>query len=87
MKLLLTITFIILLTSLYVNWNLFSKLEKYEETFDTYDDFISKKVEAYKLLLEKMREIDSRQMFEKDDDVGSIFQKLKELIEDYENFE
>ena len=72
---------------MYLNWNLFSKLEAYENIFESYDEFLSKKALAYKQLLEKMREIDSRQIFEKDDDVGSTFQGIKELIEDYENFE
>lgn len=87
MELIIVILIIFLLTSLYLNWNLFSKLEVYEDMLDSYDDFISRKAMAYEQLLEKMREVDSRQIFEKDDDVGSTFQSLKELIEDYKNFE
>jgi type III secretory pathway component EscR len=87
MEIIIFILSIFLIASLYLNWNLFSKLEAYENIFESYDEFLSKKALAYKQLLEKMREIDSRQIFEKDDDVGSTFQGIKELIEDYENFE
>jgi hypothetical protein len=87
MQIIIFILSIFLIASLYLNWNLFSKLEAYENIFESYDEFLSKKALAYKQLLEKMREIDSRQIFEKDDDVGSTFQGIKELIEDYENFE
>jgi type III secretory pathway component EscR len=87
MEIIIFILSIFLIASLYLNWNLFSKLEAYENIFESYDEFLSKKALAYKQLLEKMREIDSRQIFEKDDDVGSTFQGIKELIEDYKNFE
>ncbi len=87
MEIIIFILSIFLIASLYLNWNMFSKLEAYEDIFESYDEFLSKKALAYKQLLEKMREIDSRQIFEKDDDVGSTFQGIKELIEDYENFE
>lgn len=76
-----------LVVSIYVIFNLLKKLETYEDTLEKYDQFISKKAEVYSTLLEKMRTIDQRQMFEKDDDVGSIFESLKSLIEDYQNFE
>lgn len=36
-------------------------------------------------MLEKMREIDLRGSFESDDEVGSVFTQLKELIEIYKN--
>jgi hypothetical protein len=87
MEIIIFILSIFLIASLYLIWNLFSKLEVYEDIFESYDEFLSKKALAYEQLLEKMREIDSRQIFEKDDDVGSTFQGIKELIEDYKNFE
>jgi hypothetical protein len=36
-------------------------------------------------MLEKMREIDLKGSFESDDEVGSVFTQLKELIEIYKN--
>jgi len=50
----------LLLTSLYVIRNILKKLEKYEE-------FIEIETQRNQALLEALREIDSREMFEKDD--------------------
>ena len=36
--------------------------------------------------MEALRQIDSREMFEKDDDVGSIFYQIKETIERFKQF-
>lgn len=58
----------------YVIWNLLKKLERYE-------DFIEQEQQRNNALLEALREIDSREMFEKDDEVGSIFYQIKETIE------
>jgi hypothetical protein len=70
----------------YVVFNLLRKLEVFEAEVEKFEKFIYEKEIGYKFLLEKMRKIDERQMFEKDDDVGSVFDGLKKLIEDYENF-
>jgi hypothetical protein len=75
----------IAIISVYININLFKKIEKYEEEIEFYQNFTSEKAMVYKKLLEKMRQIDQLQMFEKDDDVGSIFNGIKTLIEDYED--
>ena len=58
----------------YSIWNLLNKLERYE-------DFIEQEQQRNNALLEALREIDSREMFEKDDEVGSIFYQIKETIE------
>ena len=58
----------------YSIWNLLNKLERYE-------DFINEEENKNNALLEALRQIDSREMFEKDDDVGSIFYQIKETIE------
>ncbi len=59
--------------------NLLNKLEKYE-------DFVETELQRNQALLEALREIDSREMFEKDDEVGSIFYQIKETIERFKNF-
>ena len=58
----------------YAVWNLLKKLESYE-------DFINDELNRNEALLEALRQIDNRQMFEKDDEVGSIFYQIKETIE------
>ena len=63
----------------YAIYNTLSKLEKYE-------DFLEQEVTRNEALLEALREIDSREMFEKDDEVGSIFYQIKETIERFNQF-
>ena len=63
----------------YATYNTLSKLEKYE-------DFLEQEVTRNEALLEALREIDSREMFEKDDEVGSIFYQIKETIERFKQF-
>lgn len=61
--------------------NLLLKLEKYEDIIEENDNFIQEETKRNEALLEALRQIDNRQMFEKDDDVGSIFYQIKETIE------
>lgn len=58
--------------------NILNKLEYYE-------NFISNRREQYIQLLNSIREIDSKELFEKDDDVGGVFTQIKEEIESFEN--
>jgi DNA-binding ferritin-like protein len=75
------IIFILLGVCIYVIFNLLKKLEKYEDQFEDYQQFIETETKRNEALLEALRQIDNRQMFEKDDDVGSIFYQIKETIE------
>jgi len=77
-----TILLILIFTVLcYSNWNLLKKIEKYEDMIQENDKFIQEELERNEALLEALRKIDNRQMFEKDDDVGSIFSLIKDTIE------
>lgn len=67
----------------YVIWNLLKKVEKYEDIIEENEEFIQLELERNEALLEALREIDNRQMFEKDDEVGSIFYQIKETIEKF----
>jgi hypothetical protein len=78
MEIILGIVIVCLLASIYGIYNLLKKLERYE-------DFIEEETTKNQALLEALREIDSREMFEKDDDVGSIFYQIKETIERFKN--
>ena len=66
-------------------YNLLQKLEKYEDIIEENDIFLQTELERNEALLEALREIDTRQMFEKDDEVGSIFYQIKETIEKFKN--
>ena len=62
--------------SIYTIYNLLIKLEYL-------DEFIETQEKNDTILLETLRRIDSRQMFEKDDDVGSLFMQIKQTIEHF----
>ena len=69
---------LIILILVYGIYNILKKLEYYE-------NFILSRRERYLRLLKTIREIDSKELFEKDDDVGSVFTQIKEEIESFEN--
>jgi len=79
MELIIIILVVFLVAAGYTIWNLLNKLEKYE-------DFLEEEAKRNEALLEALREIDSREMFEKDDEVGSIFYQIKETIERFKQF-
>ena len=83
MEIIITILVVCLVGTLYTIFNLLSKLEKYEDIIEETDDFIQSELQKNEALLEALRQIDNRQMFEKDDDVGSIFYQIKETIEKF----
>jgi len=70
---------ILFVLCIYIIFNLLKKLEKYEE-------FVETETRRNEALLEALRQIDSREMFEKDDEVGSIFYQIKETIERFKQF-
>ena len=85
MELILIILVVFLAAAGYTIWNLLNKLEKYEDAIDQNEQFLEKELQRNEALLEALREIDSREMFEKDDEVGSIFYQIKETIERFKN--
>ena len=76
MELIIIILVVFLAVAGYTIWNLLNKLEKLE-------DFINLQEERDLQLLSNLKDLDSKQMFEKDDEVGSVFDKIKEIIEAY----
>ncbi len=78
-----TILTLVIITLSYVVYNLLQKLEKYEDTYEVTQKFIQTEIDRNEALLEALRLIDSREMFEKDDEVGSIFYQIKETIEKF----
>ena len=78
-----TILSVLVVALSFATYNLLQKLEKYEVIIIENDIFLQKELERNEALLEALREIDSREMFEKDDEVGSIFYQIKETIEKF----
>ena len=72
------VLFLIICILVYGISNILKKLEFYES-------FIRDKRFQYEQLLNTIREIDSKELFEKDDEVGSVFSQIKEEIETFNN--
>lgn len=71
---------ILLLVSLYVNWNIFRKNEKLEEANEESYDFVLANRNALVQILRKVESIDSKKMFQEDDEVGTTFKMIKDEI-------
>ena len=70
---------IIIFTEGYVIWNLFRKTELLE----TWVENFSQQVEAVQ---SNLKEVDSKGYFEEDDEVGSVFERVKEIIKQLDEF-
>jgi hypothetical protein len=70
----------------YVIWNLMKKVEKLESMIDVQEKYITDFYELVKQSELKIKEIDSKQLFQSDDEVGFFFNNLKtiqEALSDY----
>ena len=73
----------------YVIWNLMKKVEKLESMIDVQEKYILDFYDLIKQSEIKIKEIDSNQLFQSDDEVGFFFQNLKtiqEALSDYIKF-
>ena len=69
---------VIILTEGYVIWNLFRKTELLESWVENF----TQRVQAVQ---NDLKEVDSQGYFEADDEVGSIFERIKEIINELDN--
>ena len=83
------ILFTLLLLSLAVNVvlvlrgiSLVSQLEQAQTDYYELNEYTLEKLQS---MLEDMRTIDLRGSFESDDEVGTVFTELKDIIEKYKN--
>jgi len=72
----LIITFIIIL---YIIFNLLKKVEKLEKTNIEQEQFILDLYNLIKYSEERIKEIDSNQLFQSDDDIGFFFTNIKNI--------
>jgi|TARA_B100001964_G_scaffold95098_1_gene106599 methyl-accepting chemotaxis protein len=63
----------------YVIWNLTRKIELLETWMEDFSDRVSQ-------VQDDLTSIDSTGHFESDDEIGSIFDSIKEIINDLNNF-
>ena len=70
---------LLVLTEGYVIWNLIRKTELLETWVEDFSDRIAQ-------VQQELKDIDSTGHFEADDEIGSIFDSIKEIINDLNNF-
>ena len=81
----LVILSILLLSSIFVIINLLRKYENVEDDNEYMLGWINKFNISIIHILKRIKDIDRKGLFESDDDVGSIFKELKDLINTLEN--
>jgi len=69
----------------YSTFNLMRKVESCEDAVLETEDEIAELRTKIKSTIDRMREIDSKGGFESDDEVGSVFDGLKEIVYGMEN--
>jgi len=76
---------ILLVASTYANWNLLKKIETTSEANDEAFEWITSVRNTLVQILNNIKKIDKREMFEKDDDVGTTFKMIKDEINKLES--
>jgi len=69
---------VVVLTEGYMIWNLFRKTELMESWIEEF----SQQVESVQ---RRIKDVDSQGYFEADDEVGSVFEKIKEIVNELDN--
>ena len=70
---------IVVLTEGYIIWNLMRKTELLETWIEDFGDRITR-------VQQELKDIDSTGHFESDDEVGSIFDSIKEVVNELNDF-
>lgn len=82
MELVYTLLFLLALLNIVLGIGLRNLMKQNEELEDTLTDVIEGTRVKVENALQQMRDIDNREVFEKDDEVGATFQELKNIIEE-----
>jgi len=78
------ILLILLLVSIYIIFNLLKKLEKLELANEEYSDWIDQLYIKMTTILDDIKTIDDKKIFESDDEVGSVYSQISETIKKLE---
>ena len=70
----------------FTTWNLLSKTEKQEDIIISYDKFINEYSKQLDIADKRLKEIDEKDLFKSDDEIGWFFKNLKRLQNDLSNF-
>tara|TARA_B100000927_G_C16232257_1_gene375905 strand:+ start:218 stop:508 length:291 start_codon:yes stop_codon:yes gene_type:complete len=65
----------------YIIWNLLRKNERQEDIISTQDEYIQTISNLMSESNKKIKEIDSKQIFQSDDEIGWFFKGIKEIQE------
>lgn len=71
---------VLLISAGYIIYNLLNKVEKYEDDIQIKDEFLQKIKNVSEQSYEKLKELDSLEAFESDDETGYFFRSLKDII-------
>jgi Tfp pilus assembly protein PilO len=77
--------YILILLLIVIIGFLFYTLKTALDKIELYEQFIVDRRDAYYQLLQNIRDIDAKQIFEKDDEVGVTFDEIKNEIEEFKN--
>ena len=64
----------------FTTFNLLRKLEAYEQVIDDQSAALADFMERTSMVLNAMRAVDEKHMFEQDDEVGTVFQQLVDIV-------
>ena len=82
MELVYTLLVLLALLNIVLGIGLRNLMKQNEELEDTLTDVVEGTRIKIETTLQQMRDIDNREVFEKDDEVGATFEQLKNIIED-----
>jgi len=68
----------------YSTFNLLKKLERYEEQIEEADEWLLTTQSEIKQILETIEKLDSKHMFQDDDEVGQVFNQIKDTVNSIE---
>ena len=74
-----------LTASIYININLLRKIEQSDDQLLDHVTFLTNMQLKLNTIFNRMREIDSKQIFESDDEVGSVFNGIKDAVLEIED--
>lgn len=77
---LLSFLVLLLLIAGYVIYNLLKKVEQYEDDIQNKDEFLRSVKSLSDQSYKKLKELDSLEAFESDDETGHFFSNLKNII-------
>ena len=77
---------VIIFISVYTNYNLLVKNEKYEDMLKKYEKHINDVSNVIEFSNAKLKEIDAREAFKSDDEIGWFFDQIKYLQTQLDDF-